>query len=415
MGNSIKQGFFNLMRVALGLLFVFSGFVKCVDPTGGAIKIEDYFFAWGLDFIPWSLCLALSAVQSVLEFSAGFALLVGAYLRVSSAVVLAFMAFFTPLTLYIAIANPVSDCGCFGDAVKLTNWETFFKNLVFLPMAVLVFLWSREFAPNVKKWRQSALFACGLLISILVTIKGLTDEPMIDFRPFSVGTDIKRSMSIPEDAPMGEFKTTFLLEKNGEVKEFDENNYPYEDSTWVFRETRTVVIKEGYTPAIADFTFIDVEGDEHTEELLSSTEPVFLAISPKVEMADSTGLKKMARLSDRARAKGRKFFVCTSSTADVCARVQAESGSALDFLFADEVMLKTMARSNPAIMVLKDGVVVAKYHIDHVPEDSFLDAPLSTYLLGIERSYDWLQVLCLALVGSMVYFLVFKKRKKQNR
>ena len=186
--NSISP-LLTLMRILLGLLFVFSGFVKCIDPTGGAIKIEDYFVAWGLD-VPFSVDMVLSFIQNLLEFSAGFLMLFDLFIPISSLVVLLFMIVFTPLTLYIAIANPVSDCGCFGDAVKLTNWQTFFKNLIFLPMAVLVFANRKKFHSRLRKSGQMSAALIGIITGVLISFTGISDEPWIDFRPFSVGTDI---------------------------------------------------------------------------------------------------------------------------------------------------------------------------------------------------------------------------------
>ncbi len=415
MQKSLKYVFFNLLRLSLGLLFLFSGFVKCVDPVGGAIKIEDYFIAWGFSNVPEGFCLFLSVLQNIVEFTVGFALFVGVHVRLASLFALLFMLFYTPLTLYIALVNPVSDCGCFGDAVKLTNWQTFFKNLIFLPIAFLVFKWSKELKPSVKRWRQTALLACGVTIGVLVSIKGLTDEPMIDFRPFSVGTDVPQAMSVPSNAPLTEYATTFLLEKDGVIKEFDEKNYPYDDSTWVYRETRTVVVKEGYTPSINDFTFIDRDGEDHSEELLHDPEPIFLAISPKLEKSDDCDLTRIANLSDMVRKNGYRFYVCTSSTEDVLLQIQSEfPDSELSFLLADETMLKTIVRSNLSVIVMQRGVISAKYHINHLPDfNTFAAAPTSSYLQSVELSYDWLQMLCLVLVCIIVFMLVYKRKKNK--
>ena len=173
----------------LGALFIFSGITKCIDPTGGAIKVEDYFVAWGFDNAPWWLCMALSSIQNVIEFTTGFMLFCGAFIEISSLIALLFMIFFTPLTLYIALANPVSDCGCFGDAFKITNWQTFGKNIFFLAVAILVFVWRHVDDDNAtKRWKQLTMTVTGLAVSLLVTIKGVTDEPIIDFRPYAVGS-----------------------------------------------------------------------------------------------------------------------------------------------------------------------------------------------------------------------------------
>ncbi len=414
MEKQTKLALLRLMRILVGALFIFSGFVKCVDPAGGAIKIEDYFVAWGWTDAPWGLCLTLSVIQNIAEFSVGIMLLFGAYLNISALIAMLFMIFYTPLTLYIAIADPVSDCGCFGDAVKLTNWQTFWKNMVFLPMSILVYLWRKlEYGSN-RGWRKLAMSGCGVALALLVTIKGLTDEPMIDFRPYSVGTDIRVAMSIPEDAPLTEYKTTFLLEKDGEIKEFDENNYPYDDSTWVYRDTKTIVLKQGYEPSIKDFTFTDPDGNEYGEDLLSSTQPVLLAISPKIENVSDDDLKKLGHQCQLALQNDFSFYVATSSAEAEFAHAIEIAEAPLAFLLADETMLKTIARSNPAILVLQNGIITAKYSINHMPFDKDMASPTSTYIKGIERSYDWLQVTCLAMVVVIVGLMLHRRHRRRK-
>lgn len=412
MDTQVKKALFRILRILLGALFVFSGFVKCVDPTGGAIKIEDYFIAWGWLSSPWWLCMTLSVIQNIVEFTAGFMLLFGVFVNVASVVTLAFMVFFTPLTLYIALANPVSDCGCFGDALKITNWQTFGKNIVFLAMAVMVFLWRNIDGDGGKTWRQAAMTAMGLLVAGLVTMKGLTDEPLMDFRPFAVGTDVRAAMTIPEDAPMTEYKTTFILEKDGVQKEFDEVSYPYEDSTWVFIDSKSEVVKEGYVPPITDFSFVTPDGEDVSEMLLSSTEPVFVAISPKLEKADAEQIAKLGHQFELAQKNGFDFFVATSSSTSEFIRTDSIAGIALNYLQADETMLKTIARSNPGLIILQGGVIVAKYNFDHMPFDAQMATPAASYLKNVKHSYEWMMIVCLGLASVLVWLLVRSRKSR---
>lgn len=411
MNKQSKQALFRILRVLLGALFIFSGLVKCIDPTGGAIKVEDYFVAWGWVGAPWRLCMTLSVIQNVVEFTVGFMLVCGVYLNVASFITLAFMVFFTPLTLYIALANPVSDCGCFGDAFKVTNWQTFGKNIVFLVVAILVFRWRNAEGRGGKRWRQAAMTAMGILVAGLVTMKGLTDEPMMDFRPYAVGTDIKASMSIPDDAPMTEYKTTFILEKDGVRKEFDENNYPYEDSTWVFIDSKSEVVSEGYVPPIADFSFVTPEGEDMSEALLNTPAPVFVAISPKLDKADKSQMAKLGHQFELAQKNGFDFFVATSSPSADFIAADSLAGAALNYLQADETMLKTIVRSNPGLIVLQNGVVVAKYNFDHLPFDAEMASPAAAYLSNLGRSYAWLMLVCLGLSCVVVWLLLYYDRR----
>lgn len=415
METQVKKALFRILRLLLGALFVFSGITKCIDPTGGAIKIEDYFVAWGLDGIPWWVCMSLSVAQNVVEFATGFMLLCGAFVNVASGVALAFMVFYTPLTLYIALANPVSDCGCFGDAFTITNWQTFWKNIFFLAVAVAVFAWRKIDGRGGKWWRQLALTATGAAVAMLITIKGITDEPIIDFRPYAVGTNIRASMTIPDGAPVTEYKTTFVLEKDGVRQEFDEHNYPYDDSTWVYIDSRSEVIKEGYTPPIADFTFTMPDGEIVTDRLLDSPAPVFLAVSPKLEKADKGEMAKLGHQCEMARKNGFEFYVATSSANSALDEAMRQAGTHLDFLFADETMLKTMARSNPGLLILQSGVVVAKYNLNHTPFDTDMKSPAASYLSNLKRSYDWMTLVCLGMACVIVWQLLRGGKSKARR
>lgn len=412
MDTQTKRAIVRVSRLILGALFIFSGLTKCIDPMGGAIKVEDYFVAWGWDGMPWWVCMALSTIQNILEFSTGFMLFCGAFIEVSSAIALSFMVFFTPLTLYIAIANPVSDCGCFGDAFKITNWQTFGKNVFFLAVAIVVFVWRKVEAHDTKRWRQLVMTVTGITVASLITIKGITDEPIIDFRPYAVGTDINASMSIPEGAPQTEYKTTFILEKDGQLKEFDENTYPYDDPTWVYKDTRSEIIKEGYVPPITDFTFTTEDGDLMTDSLLHSSQPIILALSVKLENASDTALATLAHQKTLADNNGFKFYLATSS--NNFTRAKQLVGPDTQILTADETMLKTMARSNPALIVLQDGVVVAKYSVNHLPFDDEMATPAASYLANLKHSYDWMVMVCLTLACVIVWLLIRGGKRRRT-
>ena len=414
MDRQTKQAIHRIARLLLGALFIFSGIVKCIDPTGGAIKIEDYFIAWGWYDAPWGLCMTLSFIQNILEFTAGFMLVCGSLIEIASLITLLFMVFFTPLTLYIALANPVSDCGCFGDAFKITNWQTFGKNIVFLAIAILVFAWRKIDGKGEKVWKQVAMTGMGVLVALLISIKGVTDEPIMDFRPYAVGTDIRASMTIPEGAPATEYKTTFILEKDGVQKEFDENNYPYEDSTWVYVDSKSEVIKEGYVPPIADFTLTTTDGDEMSDLILNSTTPVFLAISPKLGSANDEQMAKVGEQFKLAQEHGFDFFVATSSPQSDYISADSLAGVALNYLSADETMLKTITRSNPGLIVIQNGVIVAKYNLDHMPFDNGMANPAATYLANIKHSYDWMLLTTLVMACVIVWLLLHRKHNHNH-
>ncbi len=405
-----KKALLNVARLVLGLLFMFSGFVKCVDPSGGAIKINDYFVAWSLD-VPFGICMFLSFVQNILEFMAGYLLVVGVYVKVASFVALCFMCVFTPLTLYIAIANPVSDCGCFGDAIKLTNWGTFYKNLIFLPISIAVFIWGRKAKFFHGKVRRAMVCGVGLIVAFLISVLGITNEPLIDFRPFSVGVDIRKSMSVPADAPLPEYKTTFILEKDGKQQEFDETTYPYEDSTWVYVETRTEVISEGYVPPIKDFTLIHEQFGVLTDDILTRSNMVMLAVAPSLESLSSEHVSRVKHLSDLSFNSGMSFYIATSESGSQLRAFENKAEAGFDFLQGDETMLKTITRAPVGILVIRDGVIIAKYHIDHLPYDRAFENIQSVYLQEIERQNVRLIIITIIFAVGIILISLYKKRK----
>ncbi len=410
----MKHTILSLARIAVALLFIFSGIVKCIDPIGGAIKIEDYFMAWGID-APESVNVVLSFAQNILEFMVGFMLLLDVFVPFSSFIVMCFMIVYTPLTLYIALVNPVTDCGCFGDAVKLSNWATFYKNLVFLPLSILVFVNRSSFTSQLRPLRKGFVVCLGMLVSFCVSFEGLTDEPLIDFRPYKVGTDIRRAMEIPADAPLPEYKTTFLLQKNGEVREFDENSYPYDDSTWVYVDTKTEQISEGYVPPITDFTLIDEQGNLLTEELLNKCGSTYLVISPDVEKMESETIGKIASFAAQCADAGVDFYICTASSGASLRRVADEAQMGFSFLAADETMLKTIMRCNGGLMAIDGGVIVAKYHIDHLPKSPNIASPASTYLLNKEQERARLIVITTILALGFLLVILYTKHKRKSK
>lgn len=412
--KKLKLPLLNTLRFALGVLFLFSGFVKCVDPAGNAIKINDYFVAWGFD-VPFAISMFLSFVQNIAEFLAGYMLVFGVAMPAASLVALLFMAVFTPLTLYIAIANPVSDCGCFGDAVKLSNWGTFFKNLVFLPISIVVFAYRKHFVNRLNRWRTASVCGLGALVGFVVSVSGVTNEPFIDFRPYAVGVDIREAMTIPADAPQPEYRSTFILEKDGVQQEFDEMNYPYDDSTWVYVDTRTEVISEGYVPPIKDFTLTDRYGNVVTDDILASGEPVFLLISPKLEEVAAEHVPVVRHLADVALENGHALYIATASLQPAQTQFESAAEYGFDFLTADETMLKTITRCNPGLIVLQHGVVVAKYHINHLPFDKELVNPMASYLRNIEAQNARQKIISTIFALGILLILLYKKHKRNSK
>lgn len=264
----------NFSRVFIGLIFIFSGFVKVVDPLGTAYKFTDYFVALNLDFLS-GFALTFAVLMSMAELLIGIALTFNLVPKLSTWALTLFMLMFTPLTLWLAVANPISDCGCFGDAFIMTNWETFFKNVVIDIFVVIIFINRNKYTPAYNsffQWGLGILFAISSLVLSLYCLKNL---PIIDFRPYHIGANIQEGMSIPESEKDNKdiIESTFIYEKNGKKEKFTVNNIP--DSTWTFVDVKHKVIKEGYKPPIHDFTI----------------EPVYISgISPEPEQNEYVNL-----------------------------------------------------------------------------------------------------------------------------
>lgn len=243
----------NFSRLFTGFIFVFSGFVKVIDPLGSAYKFTDYFVAMNLEFLS-SIALIFAILMSIAELIIGIALVFNLLPKISAWLLLAFMVFFTPLTLWLAVFEPVSDCGCFGDAIILSNWQTFYKNLVILAFTIIVFWQRKRFKPIYNQFYQWALSITFTIASFLIALHCLYNLPIVDFRPYHIGANIEEGMLIPEEEKdnIDIYESVFIYEKDGEQKEFSETNLP--DSTWKFLNAEHKLVKKGYEPPIHDFT-----------------------------------------------------------------------------------------------------------------------------------------------------------------
>ncbi len=382
-----------LSRIILGALYLFSGFVKAVDPVGGAIKISEYLEIVGLHNLGY-IAVIFAILLSTIEFILGFQLFFAFKTKKATLPTMLFMAFFTILTLYSAIYSPVSDCGCFGDAVKLSNWETFFKNLFLLPLAVYLFLARNKFQTKLSPFKEGASIFFGLLFILSISYYGLHSLPVLDFRPFKIGTNIPQQMIIPEGEAQPQYSTTFILSKNGEQKEFTTENYPYEDSTWVFVETKTVLVQKGYQPPIDGFMLETTDGEQMGESILASEQPVFLMIMPKVEKASTETIEQFIAINHICIEKGYAFYGVTSSSNEAIMTFDTTNNAGFDYLVADETFLKTIIRDNPGLMILQKGTILAKYSHLTLPNAKDLKEPLAYTIKSLkEQSTERLLVI----------------------
>lgn len=361
----------NISRYVLGLTFIVSGLVKAIDPLGTQYKLTDYLAALSLSeyFPDWTLLLASIALCTA-EFSMGVFMLVAIQRRLISRIVLAFMIVMTLVTVWIAVANPVQDCGCFGDAFVLSNGATLAKNIVLLACAILV-AWHpldiRRLLSKGMQWITVHLTVIGLLCLITWC---LYDLPVIDFRPYHVGADIAKGMEIPEGAEQPEFETTFILEKDGKQQEFTLDNYP--DSTWTFIDSKTKVVKQGYQPPIHDFSITTADGEDITDAVLSNPGYTFLLISPTLAKADDSNFGDIDRLYEYAKDNNWQFYCLTSSNEEDINHWIDITGAEYQFCQTDGTTLKTIIRSNPGLLLIKHGVIIGKWSHNRLPDEKEL-------------------------------------------
>jgi uncharacterized membrane protein YphA (DoxX/SURF4 family) len=393
-------------RVLVGIVFLFSGFVKGVDPTGFMIKLEEYFSSIGLNSLQ-SLALILAMLLSTAEFLIGACLFFGIRMHLAAWGALLFMAVFTPLTLVLALFNPVSDCGCFGDALVLTNWQTFYKNIVITILVIFLFVRRNHYQPwlsMVREWIAAALILSFFLVFSIHSYRHL---PMLDFRPFHVGSFLPGKMTVPENAEPPEFVTTLIYEKNGIRKEFGLDNYPWQDSTWHWVETITHEKSRGYLPPIHDFSITGPDGMDITDIVLALKTVCFLMVSPDLGKANKKAMSKVNELYLRIEQAGYKFYFLTSATTQRMNETRKEYNLVFPFCSTDETVLKTMIRSNPGLVALQGGTVIGHWHYHDLPDPALLASrPLAAILNQQRIANETLVVISFALGLCLIIALV---------
>lgn len=324
----------NFCRILLGLTFMFSGIVKAVDPMGTQIKLMDYLYAFGMfESILGSTLLILACILAGFEILIGSYLTVGAFHKGASLLALLMMVFFTPLTLYLAIKNPVQDCGCFGDAVVLTNWQTFYKNVFLLALALLVFIKRKLIVPFIAERRQWWVTVIIVAVSVRFMVSNIINLPALDFRPYKVGTDLRSAY-------------------------------------------------ENHDLSFIDFSIMNENMDDVTMDVLADSGYTFLLISPHLEDASESDLDLIDDVFDYCAHWGYNIMGLTASGSETIRKWTENAGADLRFMFCDEIPLQTIVRSNPGLVLLNKGVIINKWSHANIPSDEELSGPLDQISVG---------------------------------
>ena len=412
-----KKIIVEICRVVVGCLFVFSGFVKAVDPLGWTYKFNDYLIAFGINWLDF-ISLPASFTLSAFEFTLGICLLLGVLRKFTSMLTLLFMCFMTLLTLYLAIANPVTDCGCFGDAWIISNWETFYKNVVLLIMSVILFIWCKKMTLFFSYKMNWLVILFTFIFSLLISFYCYQNLPILDFRPYKIGVNIPEGMLIPDDKPKDQNITTFIYEKDGVQEEFSLDDAPLNDSTWVFVDAKNQIIK-GYQPPIHDFAIMNSEGIDITEDLLQETNYTFLLVSSKLEKAQESNVDRINEIYDYTQLHGYKFHCVTASAPEAIAEWVGNTGADYPISTMDEITLKTIVRSNPGLLLLKEGTIYNKWHNNNIPENEILDTALNESTIGnIPSNNDAKEMIIVCILFFIPIILLYaadtKNREQKN-
>lgn len=353
----------NIARVLVGLLFIFSGFIKANDAVGFGYKLVEYFEVFGTHFMV-PLALPLAMFICIFEIILGFTLLLGAKLKLTLWLSLLMIVFFTFLTFYSAYFQKVLSCGCFGDAIPLTPWQSFYKDLILLVLILLLFIGKQHINPLVGERFEKFLLIVVLTASTAFPLYTYNYLPVIDFRPYAIGKNIpEQTKGIPD-----ELKYFYKLKdkKTGEEKEFDKWPDGW-DTQYDYVDSRTEVTKKGVEPKIKDFSISNAEGSDYTQDIIENPNYNFLLICYDLDKADKDAFGKINDFEALCRQDSVTFIALTSSTKETIDKFKLDTKTNVQFYNTDGTVLKTMIRSNPGLMMLKGGTVIDMWHYHSFP------------------------------------------------
>ncbi|MGB7843367.1 MAG: BT_3928 family protein [Salinimicrobium sp.] len=359
----------NISRWVVGVIFIFSGFIKLNDPIGFSFKLEEYFSpsVLNLEFLaPFALVLAVFLV--VFELVLGVMLLIGYLPKFTIWSLLLMTIFFTFLTFYSAYFNKVTDCGCFGDAIPLTPWQSFSKD-IFLLILILILYFNRNYiTPYFAKASHRWIVFLAFMLSFIFAYYVLMHLPWLDFRAYKEGVNIEEGMRVPDGASQAVYNYNWKFRQNGKEKVVTTaGEYPQVDGEFIGVETE--LVKEGYTPPIHDFT-IEKNGQNLLPQFMQE-DKLLMIVSYSLRRSEAPGLTKLPKVIEKARAKGYRVIGLSASGEELKSEINNKYGLELDWYFSDETALKTIIRSNPGLLILRRGTIQQKVHWSDTEELQF--------------------------------------------
>lgn len=403
----------------IAAVFIFSGFVKLIDPMGLQYKLDDYFKAFALPSFQ-SASLFFSIMLSSTELVLGLCLLFRIAKRPASVLIFVFMTFFTVLTLILALTNPVSDCGCFGDAIKLTNWQTFFKNLFFWPISWFVVSEMRKEKGQMARNNHGlwVLLFYGLAVSI--GIYCYHHLPLLDFLPYKKGVNIAQKIGTTQGVSYDEYKTVLYYKKWGRVKAFSPDSIPWRDTTWKFVDSKTELIKRGNAPDIDNLTMINpATGEDQLHRILES-EYAFLIIAPYLKKSDFSNMDHLNRLASVLSQNKAVVVALTGDTRQEIEAFRKQYNPGFEILSTDAVTLKTMIRAYPGYMMLHKGTIMAKWTSSNLPDAEEMELSVHDFCapaLAQDQATDTrrtlvLSIAALLLLGCLIRLSLGRARRR---
>lgn len=373
-----------ILAILIGGFFIFSGFVKGVDPLGFSYKLDEYFevFAdsaketgWLSSLMIWckNISLFLSVSMIVLEMALGWMLIFGIHMRLTTTLMLLLMVFFTFLTGYSWYTGKITDCGCFGDAIHLSNSETFYKDVMLTILIVVIFIFRRKITPLFPSAAGNIVMATGIAVAILLPVYCLRHLPIIDFRPYKIGNNIREAMTLPPGSKPTIYKSilTYKNKSTGEVKDYPSDNFPWNDSVWVanweFVSTGNQLIQEGDKPRITDFHVWDNQNNDMTSAVLDNPGYHFWVVAYDMNAANRESFSRLGELAKKAEESKIQFIGLTATPYEQLDPIRHELNAAFPFYYSDGTVLKTIIRANPGLILLKGPVPVAMWHYNDFP------------------------------------------------